>query len=127
MAEYFYGKHQRGQPPDWSGEVFQVAEDTVPANALIMVIDPGGNRTAQGDDRHASWGFEAGDQSDEVRDQDEESQGDQIGHVGLVVVADDLIAHVADESFNTLDHVLQGAGRIHGKAHAGSQEEQQQE
>jgi hypothetical protein len=51
----------------------------------------------------------------------------KIGHVSLVVMAaDGFLGHIADKSFNALEDVLQGIGRIHRQAHTGSQEEQQQ-
>ncbi len=120
------GEHQGVEPPDGAEELLDVAE-AVHADAVVVVVEEGDEREAEGDDGVGGGRLEAGDEAHEVAEQDEEDEHGEVGGEALVAVADDAFALLADELAGELGEVLDGAGLLDREADADGDEVKQEQ
>ncbi len=72
--------------------------NAVMLESLSLVIDEGTDRASQRNHGHRSRRFEAGNQADQIANQNEKCQGHQERREALAVMADDLVALAFDET-----------------------------
>ena len=103
--------------------------DAVVFEPLGLVVNEGADGASQGDHGHGSGRFEARNQSDQITDQDEKSQGHEEWGEALAVMSDNFLALAFDETMGPFEDMLQGAGFVHREpgAHQEEQRHQKQE
>src|ERR1700730_46262 len=123
MAYDFNRQHQNRQwNPNEQGhagirrpqEMRGVVSDSLFADPLDVVVDESTDRATQRNYRDRSRRFEAWNQTDQVADKDEKSQGHQERCEGRAAMADDFVALVFDEAVSAFKDVLQGARLVDG-------------
>ena len=106
--------------------MLDVAPAAVVLNAPVVEVNERDERKGPGYGKRARRRFATGDQTHEVRDQDEEEQGCQERNMALVAMADGVFAHVfADELIAVLDHVHELVRRNQGEFLANNHDNEQ--
>src|ERR1700734_324656 len=112
MAEDFDRKHQKTEPPYGPKEMFQIPPGSIRLQPLIVVVEPCQKSASQRNNRDRVRRLKAGDNANQIAGKNKKRQRYEIRMVGVVMMADDFLAHVAKEAFDALHRMLQAAGLI---------------
>ena len=115
MAYQFNRNHKRSERGHGAGKVLQVADSRV-FESLRLIVEEGAERASQWYYRNCCRGFKAGNDADEIAQQDEQTQGHQEGRKAFAVMTDDFLALGLNESVSAFEDVLQCAWLVDREA-----------
>jgi hypothetical protein len=114
MAYQFYRNHQRRERRHRAGKVLQVADSRM-FEPLRLIIEKGAERASERNHRNSGRGFEAGNDADEIAQQNKQTKGHQEGSESFAAVPDNFLALGLDESVRAFEDVLQCPRLVDGK------------
>src|SRR5580692_4958155 len=106
MADDFNGQQKPCQPPHRTEKMLQITNARV-FESLRLVIDKSANCQSQWDYGNGSGGFKAGNDSNQVGYQNEETERHKKGRKPFTVMSNDFMALVFDEPVGALEDMLQ--------------------
>src|SRR5438132_5411236 len=103
-------EHEREQPPDRTAEVFQIVQQALGLDALIVVIEEGGECQSEGRVRIAGGRLQEVEEAEDVRDENEDCEGPDDVQEDLTFLPDDVVQKVFQSLNGQLQDVLQRTG-----------------
>src|SRR5690348_3694433 len=107
--------HQRREPPYRPGKVGCVLDDAVRPHTHGIVVEKGGDG-ASGRYRRIHGGrFESGDNSDQIREENENKNGGEVGEIFGSAVPQLIFGLAVNEFIDQLEAMLELSGTVIGK------------